>query len=150
MQLTDLKPAPYNPRKVDDQALAGLARSIEEFGDISGIVWNRRTGHLVTGHQRLAALRAEHGDRLSVRGSDADGWALVVPGGEVIPIRIVDWDENRERAANVTANNPHIHRGRGTIQAWRSCWSTSRRPSSESFTPACGWMSSSAITWAAD
>ena len=108
MELTDLKPAPYNPRRVDDKALAGLARSIGEFGDISGIVWNRRTGHLVTGHQRLAALQAEHGDSLSVRGSDAEGWALAVPVGETIPIRIVDWDENRERAANVSANNPYI------------------------------------------
>jgi DNA modification methylase len=108
MELTELKPAPYNPRTIDDKALAGLAKSIGEFGDVSGICWNRRTGHLVTGHQRLAALRGEHGDGLNVQGSDEDGWALVAPGCEAIPIRIVDWDDNRERAANVVANNEHI------------------------------------------
>ena len=51
MPLADLKPAPYNPRTISEEALKGLGVSLEEFGDISGFTWNKQTGHLVTGHQ---------------------------------------------------------------------------------------------------
>ena len=54
--IPDLKPAPYNPREITADALKRLQRSVEEFGDISGIVWNRQTGNMVSGHQRLKAL----------------------------------------------------------------------------------------------
>jgi len=101
--LEQLKPAPYNPRKIDPEALAGLGRSLSAFGDISGIVWNRRTGHLVAGHQRLAALRDEHHGTLAL-----DGECIVTPTGERFPVRVVDWDDERERLANVAANSPHI------------------------------------------
>jgi len=56
--LADLRAASYNPREITQEALEGLGHSLEEFGDISGIVWNKRTGHLVAGHQRVEALRA--------------------------------------------------------------------------------------------
>ncbi len=110
MKLDDLRPAPYNPRTIDDAALSGLKRSIGEFGDISGIVWNRRTGHLVCGHQRLEAMKEEHGDQLRLVRISKDGprqFALDA-GNERFPIRVVDWDEAHEKAANVTANNPQI------------------------------------------
>ena len=58
--MNDLKPAPYNPRKISDMAGEKLWRSLSEFGDISGITWNERTGHLVTGHQRVERLK-RHG-----------------------------------------------------------------------------------------
>ena len=103
MKISDLKPAPYNPRKIDTEALAGLSRSLAEFGDISGLVWNRRTGHLVCGHQRLRALQDAHNGGLTM-----DGDCVVTPTGERFPVRTVDWDDERERIANVAANNPHI------------------------------------------
>lgn len=101
MKLSDLKPAPYNPREIADDALAGLAQSVEDFGDLSGIVWNERSGFLVCGHQRLEALRQRGAEFSTVDVS-------FVLNGERFPIRVVDWDEQTERAANVTANNPHI------------------------------------------
>jgi ParB-like chromosome segregation protein Spo0J len=55
--MSDLKPAPYNPRRIDERAQAGLTASIEQFGDISGITWNKRTGHIVSGHQRVEQLK---------------------------------------------------------------------------------------------
>lgn len=101
--LYDLRPAPYNPREISDKAFGALKGSLEAFGDISGIVWNATTGHLVCGHQRLRALREQHGDKLELKGG-----AIVTPTGERFPVRIVEWDEMREKAANVAANNPHI------------------------------------------
>ena len=52
----DLSPAPYNPRKISERAQNALSKSLGDFGDISGIVWNKRTGNLVCGHQRVKEL----------------------------------------------------------------------------------------------
>ena len=103
MELKELRPAGYNPRRISPEAMKGLSKSLSEFGDISGLVWNKRTGHLVAGHQRLAALKAQHGDGLLM-----DGDTLTTPTGERFPVRTVDWPESKERMANVAANNPHI------------------------------------------
>lgn len=97
----DLEPAPYNPRRIEPEALEGLGVSVETFGDISGIVWNCRSGHVIAGHQRLQALR----DRGAV--FDADACAVVL-GDRRFPVRVVDWDERTEAAANLAANNPAI------------------------------------------
>jgi len=97
--LSDLKPAPYNPRAIDDAALKALTSSLDLFGDISGIVWNRRSGHLVCGHQRIRALREKYGDSLSLR----DG--CLCAGDKRFPVRVVDWDEATEKAANIAANS---------------------------------------------
>src|SRR5690606_21222878 len=97
----DLQPAPYNPREIDPAAKHGLTRSVEEFGDLSGIVWNSRTGHLVAGHQRVDVLK-ESG---AVFLTDPPRF---VHGDDEFPVRVVDWDADTERAANLTANNPGI------------------------------------------
>jgi ParB-like chromosome segregation protein Spo0J len=34
MPIADLKAAPYNPRRIDAAAMAGLTRSIERFGNV--------------------------------------------------------------------------------------------------------------------
>ena len=101
--LADIAAADYNPRQITAEALDGLAKSVEHFGDISGIVWNSRTGHLVAGHQRMKVLRSLHGDGLRLVRQ-----AVVTPEGERWPVRVVDWDEDRERLANIAANNPEI------------------------------------------
>ena len=59
MNVTDLKPASYNPRKITDSKLKALSSSMEEFGDLSGIVFNRRTQRLVSGHKRLETVPAD-------------------------------------------------------------------------------------------
>jgi hypothetical protein len=58
MQVKDLKPAGYNPRKISKEKLAALKKSLEEFGDLSGIVYNSRTRTLIGGHQRIKNLAA--------------------------------------------------------------------------------------------
>lgn len=51
--IDDLKPDPGNPRGIEEPAAAGLRMSLQAFGDIGGLVWNRQTGELVAGHQRV-------------------------------------------------------------------------------------------------
>jgi len=56
MKLSDLNPAAYNPRKSlkpGDPAYEKLKASIQSFGNVEPIVWNRRTGNVIGGHQRL-------------------------------------------------------------------------------------------------
>jgi len=101
--LDDLKPAPYNPRAISPEAFTGLKHSVGAFGNISGLTWNQRTGNLVTGHQRLAALKAQYGDRLKL-----DNHSVACPNGDRWPIRVVDWEPSMEKAANVAANSPEI------------------------------------------
>lgn len=109
--IDDLMPAPYNPRKITPDALAGLADSVTEYGDLSGIVWNARTSRIVAGHQRLEALKQRHGAALSFDAATGRPDALpaiVTPDGERFVVRVVDWPEEKEQLANIAANSPDI------------------------------------------
>jgi DNA modification methylase len=104
--IADLAPDPRNPRRITAEAAAGLGESLRRFGDIAGITWNRRTGHLVTGHQRIAQLRAAGATEWIVDGERR--WIEHPATGERFSVRVVDWDEQTERQANIAANNPSI------------------------------------------
>ena len=53
-----IKNAPYNPRIMDEGAKKRLKRNIAKHGLVSALTWNKRTGNLVGGHQRLEQLDA--------------------------------------------------------------------------------------------
>jgi DNA modification methylase len=105
-----LKPSDYNPRTITKDRLESLGRSLEKFGDLSGIVFNRRTGRLVGGHQRAKHLNPdwEITTRRTAKkpydktGTVAEG-DIRAPWG-VLSYREVDWDEATEKAANIAAN----------------------------------------------
>lgn len=98
-----------NPRQISDDGAAGLRASLKRFGDLSGIVWNRRTGELVTGHQRMQQIRAEYGDREIELIDEAAGlFGIRIDGEHYFPVRVVDWTKAKQRAANVAANNAKI------------------------------------------
>ena len=88
MPLDMLLPADYNPRRISDRAMKGLRASLERFGELGGIVFNKRTGRLVGGHQRVKALAA-----MGVK--DAE-------------VRVVDLPVAEEKAANLALNHPGI------------------------------------------
>lgn len=104
---TLLKADPDNARTIEAPALRGLGVSLSTFGDLSGIVWNERTGELVAGHQRMNRLAAA-GAAAWMRTSKTEGYIEHPKTGERFHVRIVDWDETTQRMANLTANNPHI------------------------------------------
>lgn len=106
MKIKDLKPAAYNPRKITDAQLARLKKSLEEFGDLSGIVVNARTQTLISGHQRIKNIDADckitkkpHTDKT---GTVALGH-IDTPSGR-FAYREVDWPEEKEKKANIAAN----------------------------------------------
>lgn len=82
-----LNPAPYNPRRAlrpGDPEWNKLVRSIEEFGFVEPLVWNKRSGNLVGGHQRLRVLKSK--------------------GIREVEVSVVDLDPQKEKALNVALN----------------------------------------------
>ncbi|MEA4865013.1 MAG: ParB N-terminal domain-containing protein, partial [Sphaerochaeta sp.] len=85
--INDLLPADYNPRKdlkSGDAEYEKLKRSIEQFGYVEPVIWNRTTGRVVGGHQRLKVLR------------DA--------GHTELECVVVDLSEDKEKALNIALN----------------------------------------------
>jgi DNA modification methylase len=111
--MEELKPWERNPRTIDDEAKAALKRSMEEFGDLSGIVFNNSNKRLISGHQRssifsdYATIEIDRRyDPPTATGTTAEG--SIVVGGERFKYREVDWTEARHTAANIAANSQAI------------------------------------------
>ncbi|NNJ10555.1 methyltransferase domain-containing protein [Chloroflexales bacterium ZM16-3] len=63
--VTNLRPAAYNPRTIDDVAFAALRRSVAALGMVKPIIIGP-DGTVIAGHQRLKALQANGGDTAPV------------------------------------------------------------------------------------
>lgn len=88
MRRSQLKQAPYNPRIISEHARKRLKKAIRELGIVDTVVWNKRTGHVVGGHQRLSIL-----DDLE-RGRDY-----------LLTVARIDVDEKTESKLNLVLNN---------------------------------------------
>lgn len=86
--LSQLKPADYNPRTISEAAFAGLRESIARFGLVQPIVWNRTTGNVVSGHQRLKAL--------------------LLSGESETTVVVVELPESEEKLLNIAQNADSI------------------------------------------
>lgn len=105
--------AEYNPRIISEKRLKGLRTSYETFGDLSGVVLNRKTNTIVGGHQRIKTLRGKKTRVVTEKHKDEYGTVelgyieVLEQGGTLskIPFRIVEWsDAKAEKAANIAAN----------------------------------------------
>ena len=56
-KLSELKPAPYNPRKSNDAQEKHLKASLEKFGVVEPIIFNKQTGYITGGHFRVRELK---------------------------------------------------------------------------------------------
>ena len=83
----DLLPADYNPRKdlkPGDPEYEKLKRSLEQFGYVEPVIWNKATGRVVGGHQRLKVL--------------------IDMGITEVECVVVDLPEDKEKALNIALN----------------------------------------------
>lgn len=83
--------APYNPRIMDEAAKKRLKKNIAKHGLVAALTWNKRSGNLVGGHQRLEQLDALE------KSKDYE-----------LTVCVVDVDEREEAALNVQLNNPSM------------------------------------------
>lgn len=87
LPVAKLLPADYNPRKdlkPGDPEYEKLKRSIVEFGYVEPVIWNKTTGHVVGGHQRLKVL--------------------IDTGMTEVECVVVEMSEEKEKALNVALN----------------------------------------------
>lgn len=86
---SQLQNAPYNPRVITEVERRKLRAVIEKHGYVEPPVWNRRTGNLVGGHQRLA-----------IRDS------MMKTRDYELQVAVIDVSELEEKELNVALNNP--------------------------------------------
>jgi hypothetical protein len=107
-KVKDLLKWERNPRKISPSKARILAKTLKEFGDLSGIVFNVQNKKLVGGHQRqesLAEAEIEITERFkkpTLQGTVAYGFAII--NGEKFAYREVSWDEKTHTAAAIAAN----------------------------------------------
>lgn len=87
----DIKNAEYNPRIMDKEAKKRLKKGLQQHGLVSAITWNKRTGNLVGGHQRLEQLDALEKNK-----------------DYSLDVCVIDVDEAEEAVLNVQLNNPSM------------------------------------------
>lgn len=86
-RIADMDRATYNPRvelRPGDEEYEKLENSIDRFGLVVPIIWNRRTNRVVGGHQRLTVLQNK--------------------GVEEVEVSVVDLDETQEKQLNIAMN----------------------------------------------
>ena len=87
LKIEQLIPSDYNPRKdlkPGDAEYDKLKRSIEQFGYVEPVIWNKTTGRVVGGHQRLKVL--------------------IDMGITEVECVVVELPETKEKALNVALN----------------------------------------------
>lgn len=88
---SQIKGADYNPRTISAEAKKRLKKMLEKHGLVQPLVWNKRTGNLVAGHQRLTALDTLEG----VKSYD-------------LLVAVIDVPLREEKILNVQLNNPSM------------------------------------------
>ena len=88
---SQIKNAEYNPRFMGEKEKKRLRAALKENGLVSALTWNKRTGNLVGGHQRLEQLDALE------KNADYD-----------LTVCVIDVDEKQEAKLNVQLNNPSM------------------------------------------
>jgi len=83
-KLSQLKPAPYNPRQSTAKQEKHLKASLEKFGVVEPIIYNKQTGYIVGGHFRVRELTKL--------------------GYKEVECVIVDLNEEDERELNIRLN----------------------------------------------
>src|SRR5699024_5180418 len=87
MKVEKLMPADYNPRKdlqPGDSEYEKIKRSLEEFGYVDPVIWNKTTRRVVGGHRRLKVLASM--------------------GRTEVECVVVELKEEKEKALNVALN----------------------------------------------
>lgn len=87
----DIKNADYNPRIMDKEAKKRLKEGLKRHGLVSTLTWNKRTGNLVGGHQRLEQLDALEKNK-----------------DYTLDVCVIDVPVEEEAVLNVQLNNPSM------------------------------------------
>ena len=87
IDISKINPAKYNPRidlQPDDPDYMKIKKSLDSLGLAVPLVWNKRNGNLVGGHQRLKML--------------------IEAGYKKVHVSVRDLDDTEEKALNLSLN----------------------------------------------
>lgn len=91
---SEIHPADYNPRKIDEQGKRMLKRSMKQFGVVGGIIVNSQTGNtIVGGHQKVAIL---------------DEMYKYPDNDYSLRVEMISVDRKTEKTINIALNNGNI------------------------------------------
>lgn len=85
--ISALNRAAYNPRvdlQPGDEEYESIRYSLERYGLVQPIVWNERTGNVISGHQRLTVLQNQ--------------------GMQEVEVSVVNLDDIAEKQLNIALN----------------------------------------------
>jgi len=83
-KISDLKPRPDNPRQSNKSQEDDLKKSLEKFGVVEPIIFNKQSGYIVGGHFRVRELKKM--------------------GVKEVPCVVVDLNEDDEKELNIRLN----------------------------------------------
>lgn len=83
-----LSGAEYNPRSITDQERLKLKKALTKHGLVAPITWNKRTGNIVGGHQRLSIMDS-----------------LMRTGDYSMTVAVIDVEPSKEKELNILLNN---------------------------------------------
>lgn len=109
-KLSDIKPNGRNPRFIKKDRDNKLDEYIDEYGDLSGLVFNKDLT-IISAHQRHRKFLKKKGkieyteryDPPQVDGTIARGF-VVLPDGKRFLFREVDWPQEKADRATIVAN----------------------------------------------
>ena len=77
-----------NPRKISDESMAKLQRSLKEFGFVDPVIVRKKDNRVIGGHQRILAAKAN--------------------GDKQVPVIYINISDEKLKLLNVALNNPSI------------------------------------------
>lgn len=111
--LADIKPNKRNPRTIKTARVEKLREYLEEYGDLSGLVYNSMPGceAIVSGHQRTNEFKRQKGKLTILERYDTpqpDGTVgrgfIELANGQRYVYREVHWEQEKADAATIVAN----------------------------------------------
>lgn len=101
---SQIKNAPYNPRRINDDERGRLGAILKVHGMVGPITWNKRTGNIVGGHQRTSMLDT-----------------LYATQDYEMTVAEIDVSESEEIEINIALNNPQAQ-GDWDLTALEKIW----------------------------
>lgn len=92
IERSKIKLANYNPRKISEDAKKLLKENLKRVGALGGIVWNKTTGNLVSGHQKVSIM--DEANKYNDGGNDY-----------LLKVEVVSLSEKQEKEQNLFMNN---------------------------------------------
>ncbi len=94
---SDISFASYNQRVITDEARTKLKKNLQTVGLLGGVVWNERTGNLVSGHQKVSIMDAVNRYDPETGANDYE-----------FRVEVVDFDDKTEKEQNLFMNNKAV------------------------------------------